>query len=106
MDKTTTIETIHKTIVHEFYCDECGAYLGKSEEYDDGYYPEIGEFEITVNINGWYILKECLCDKCAEKKTNDIYKALKNLGFKYDSRHFKDRNSKIPEIFKDAICNY
>lgn len=33
---------------HDFYCDECEKYLGRSEEYDDGFYKVIGEFERRV----------------------------------------------------------
>lgn len=38
-------------ITHEFYCDNCGKFLGSSEEWDDGYYEELGSFENKLYIN-------------------------------------------------------
>ena len=40
--------------IHHFYCDDCGKYLGSSEEYPDGYYEEIGLLELGFYLSdGW-----------------------------------------------------
>ena len=106
MEKVERNTVTTETVIHKFYCDKCGEYIGESEEYDVDYYTEKGKFEVKINFNGWYILKECLCDKCAEKKTNEIYRALKDLGFKYDGRYKVVDMEKVPEIFRDNIFKY
>ena len=67
---------------HHFYCDDCGEFLGVSHEYDDGYYPEIGEFELNFYITSWYRVKKNLCDKCKEKFIEKVQNTLVELGFK------------------------
>lgn len=81
MEKRIEVKT--NTIINEieFYCDDCGNFLGKTEEYDDWYYEELGEFEVDFYFNGWYKLEKHLCDECKEKETKKIEKALKKLGF-------------------------
>lgn len=69
---------------HEFYCDECGKYIGTSYEYDDGWYDELGEFELACNINGWLRLKKCLCDKCAHEFINKVRTVLFDIGFEVE----------------------
>lgn len=66
-----------KRKIHKFYCDKCGEYLGESEEYDDGYYEDIGYIaERIVMKNGTpYYYTGYLCEKCKEKH----YKELNNL---------------------------
>lgn len=83
-----TIENKNRTIVetyHTFYCDYCGELIGKSRENSDGYYKELGRFEIFLYLEGKIRnrlgKKKCLCDVCQEKATNEIYEALTVLGF-------------------------
>lgn len=84
MEKAKTIRRVKNVLVCEFYCDICGEKIGESEEYSDGYIAELGEFEYSVNVNGWYKIKKCLCDNCKEIYTNKIICALKELGFEKD----------------------
>lgn len=38
IDKTEIKSEMIKKRIHNFYCDNCGEYLGAVKEYDDGYY--------------------------------------------------------------------
>ena len=77
--KTYSIERV----THRFYCDDCNTYLGKSEEYDDGYYQDLGEFKLKMYLpSGWYIVEKCLCNECREKFLKKVENTLKELGFK------------------------
>lgn len=84
MQKTKIKQRVKNILVYEFYCDVCGEKIGESEECSDGYIAELGEFEYSVNVNGWYKIKKCLCDNCKEIYTNKIICALKELGFEKD----------------------
>ena len=88
---------MHKTIVkkvrteqyfHEFYCDDCNKYLGKSIEYDDGWFETYGEYEqhFYVNGYGWCKLKKTLCDECKDKMNTKILLALKDIGFMAENK--------------------
>lgn len=69
---------------HDFYCDECEKYLGRSEEYDDGFYNIIGEFEMRIFLPegyGWYEIKRCLCEECKKKYLSIFSNDLINHGF-------------------------
>ena len=69
-------------LYREFYCDGCGEMLGESEEYDDGYYREIGAYEQEMFVDGdWYKLRCHYCPDCAKKKNEDIVKMLVSFGF-------------------------
>ena len=69
-------------IIHEFYCDDCGEYIGSSDEYDDGYYYEPSVYELKYFLNGsWYKLKKCLCEDCVKKKNNTIKQMFLDNGF-------------------------
>lgn len=81
MEKVQKYNVTLERAMHHFWCDECGEYLGATEEYGDGYYPTIGEFEINFNLNGWYECKRNLCSSCNRKFTNRIRDALLELGF-------------------------
>nr|DAP47694.1 MAG TPA: hypothetical protein [Caudoviricetes sp.] len=71
-----------KRKIHKFYCDECGEYLGESEEYGDEYYDKIGYISQRVIVNGkQYIYKSHLCDKCKEKFYEDLGNVLEVVGF-------------------------
>ncbi len=88
MEKMEEYEITTKRITHNFYCDECEMFLGKSEEYDDGWYPEIGEFNQKMFVQGinsdpgyWYSIHKNLCKACAAKLNTRIKVALEELGF-------------------------
>lgn len=83
-------------VIHEFYCDNCGKFLGSSAEYDDGYYEELDSFENEINISnsrgykksykegGWYRYKKNLCDKCQNEFVSKLTKTLIELGYTKD----------------------
>ena len=79
MDKIETIERVVEERIHRFYCDDCGKFLGKSTEWDDGYYEEIGNFSTHY---GCHYIKKHLCDKCKDEFVSKLNQALTNLGFK------------------------
>lgn len=82
MEKITTIS--REIIVHKMYCDECGGYIGESEENEDGYYTPFGvyEREFYMPVYGRYNIKKTLCTSCREKTDKEINNALIDLGFK------------------------
>lgn len=84
MKKTVTEVVEVEETRHEFYCDECDKYLGTSYEYDDGWYNELGRFELKCNINGWLRLEKCLCDKCKYEFVNKVRANLLDIGFVVD----------------------
>ena len=74
-----------KDHTHHFYCDDCDAYIGSSHEYADGYYEELGEFELDILMpRGWYKLEKCLCEKCKEKFLDKFCASLEATGFELD----------------------
>lgn len=85
MEKTEKeIKTIEK-YKHHFYCDSCSEFLGTVEEYEDGWYQNLGEFELKFFVaNKWYRLSKCLCDDCATNLINNIKSILEGIGFKED----------------------
>lgn len=75
-----TIEVKRK--IHKFYCDKCGEYLGEIEEYDDGYYTEIGYIFERVVVNGTpYCYRGNLCNKCTEEHYKELSNILETIGF-------------------------
>lgn len=83
MQKIETIKVKRDQVKHQFYCDHCNIYLGETIEYDDGYYPELGEFELSFHTpSGWYRINKCLCDTCRNKLLTEIENTLVSLGFK------------------------
>ena len=85
MHKTTTVKREIEDTIHEFYCDECNEFLGKSTEYDDGYYDEFGEYEIKFFLDStksWYYLRKHLCKQCKRIIDLKVVSELKKLGFK------------------------
>ena len=82
------IETKTKQIedrTHYFYCDDCGRYIGYSNEHEDGYYQELGELDLNwFTPNGWYTFEKCLCASCRDKFLANLYKILEDTGFKPD----------------------
>jgi len=77
------IKKEHKDI-YEFYCDSCNEFLGKSEEYDDGYIQEFGEYYKHLYINGWFTYKRTLCKKCKIKLEQQLINLLIDFGFTKD----------------------
>ena len=85
MERTVSQVKYVEQKTHLFYCDLCGAQLGCTTEYDDGYYEQLGEFELKwYTPNGWYKLHKCLCDTCREKYLTNIYGTLEVAGFKLE----------------------
>lgn len=82
------IETKTKHVegrTHHFYCYNCDTYIGSSEEYDDGWYEELGEFELQMYTPlGWWKMHKCFCRKCREDFLEKFYVSLKNMGFELD----------------------
>lgn len=78
------VEKSTKTIEerkHLFYCDECGEFLGETYEHEDGWYPEKGEFELRLYVDGWLAIDKHLCDECRKNLIENIRSVLKNIGF-------------------------
>lgn len=85
MEKVETKTRQIEDRTHHFYCDNCGTHIGSSDEYEDGYYEELGEFELSwFTPDGWYKLKKCLCPSCRDELLADIYDAIEDIGFKLD----------------------
>ena len=82
MHKVNSTTQMVEVVTHEFYCDGCGKHLGTSEEYDDGWYKVIGEFQLAIHMDGWWHLEKHLCDNCQEKFLNNLKTTLENIGFK------------------------
>lgn len=82
MEKST--DATKKIIVHEFYCDNCNAKIGETEEWDDGYYEVLGEFEIEARIDRSteYRLSKQLCAECRNKLINKITEVFTKYDFK------------------------
>ena len=82
MERRETIaRTVEETIFH-FYCDDCNKYLGKTEE-DDGYYSELGEFDLKFHLpSGFFKVERHLCDDCKNKYLTKVENTLIELGFK------------------------
>lgn len=81
MEKVEEIVKMEVTYKHSFYCDKCGKHLGTTEEQDDGWYDECGEFELRIYLNGWYVLKKHLCDSCIDDFVDEAKTTLINMGF-------------------------
>ena len=81
MEKVTErkIERVERG--HDFYCDRCGKYLGSSEEYDDGYYHKIGNFELKLYTDKWLVLNKHYCNECRRQFLSKLNLILKELGF-------------------------
>ena len=75
----TEVETRTKEVrTHHFYCDDCNKYLGKSQEYDDGWYQDLREFNVQF---GEYHISKHLCDDCKERFSERLGEMLIELGF-------------------------
>lgn len=81
MEKTIKEIIEVEDIRHEFYCDECNEYIGTSYEHSDGWYEELGELELKLNVNGWLRVNKCLCAKCKYEFINKLRTNLFDIGF-------------------------
>ena len=82
MDKITSKEVKSILNTHNFYCDMCEKHLGSTEEYEDGYYATIGNYDLKFNVNSeWYSLRCNLCVECRAKKRQEIIDTLLSMGF-------------------------
>lgn len=82
MEKITSKEVKSILNTHNFYCDMCGKHLGNTEEYNDGYYKTIGDYDLKFNVNSeWYSLHCNLCVECRAKMREGIINALLSMGF-------------------------
>ena len=79
MEKCIEKEVTRTEYEHEFYCDKCNKYLGKSQEYEDGYYLKIGEVDIKLYD---LVLSGNFCDDCKKELGTQIREALIKIGFK------------------------
>ena len=85
MEKTEAVLSVKENNIHHFYCDNCNEHLGSSQEYDDGYYSKIGEFELSIKLpDSWYKVKKCLCDECKRLYLVNLKIKLKDVGFEKD----------------------
>lgn len=82
MEKVTSKEIKSILNTHNFYCDMCKKHLGSTEEYDDGYYATIGDYDLKFNVNSeWYSLHYNLCVECRAKKETRNYRYFIIYGF-------------------------
>jgi len=83
MEKIRWVGRLTIKNMREFYCDECGKYLGESGETYDGEYFKYGEYiqRVKTRRNYSMILRKCLCMNCADKLDSEFFKTLINLGF-------------------------
>lgn len=82
MEKITSKEVKSILNTHNFYCDMCEKHLGSTEEYDDGYYATIGDYDLEFNVDSeWYRLHRNLCIDCRAKMREGIINALLSMGF-------------------------
>lgn len=86
MEKIEHRPVTQTDIYHHFYCDSCGEYLGEKKEFDDGYYENLGDFNLRFLMpNGWYQVKKCFCDKCKENYLTNVRNKLIEMGFLPDN---------------------
>lgn len=78
-----TKEETYKVTYDEYYCDECGKYIGRYDrEYDRLYKIRI----ISFKIPQFHLkLNKCVCCKeCEEKAEANLIAQLKSIGFYED----------------------
>jgi hypothetical protein len=76
MEKIEEHEITEIQITHEFYCDDCGKFLLKSNEYEDGYYDKPDKYYIQhVKLKGHY------CAECGTKRVNKVIEFARENGF-------------------------
>ena len=94
MEKVLEKEKLVKIITHEFYCDSCGKKIGKSIEFDDGYYEQLNEVVFVIQNrygSNRYSKKLHLCDTCRPLEVEAFkgrYKAFcESLGLTKDNEY-------------------
>ena len=94
MEKIVEKEKLVKMITHEFYCDSCGKKIGKSIEFDDGYYEQLNEVVFVIQNrygSNRYSKKMNLCDTCRPLEVEAFkgrYKAFcESLGLIKDNEY-------------------
>ena len=86
MDKLIEEKTEKTVRKHIITCDNCNEEIVTSEEYDDGYYWQPAELEISVDgLKNELKYTRMLCDKCYIEIQNKIEKELCSLGFERDT---------------------
>lgn len=81
MEETKKVKITTERIEHHFWCDECGGYMGHTEELDDGYYPRLGEYEFKFYLDGWYRLKKTVCPACCGKFFDKVRERILEIDF-------------------------
>ena len=56
-------------------------FLGSSEEYEDGYYSEVGKFRFDLRTDKWFKIEKHYCVECRQKFILKFNQILKELGF-------------------------
>lgn len=83
IDKTEIKSEMIKKRIHNFYCDNCGEYLGAVKEYDDGYYHRPGEYNLAIHVDGgWLRYNQQLCEECRQQFIDRLKDTLVKMGFK------------------------
>ena len=94
MDKVEVKQHVVEDRIHHFYCDHCNDYLGETREYDEGWYPKLGEFELKIFLlDGWHTSKKCLCDECKIKYSRKVANVLQELGFDEELRDYLEEET-------------
>ena len=85
MERITEENVTTTNIIHKFYCDDCGKYLGDRKECDDGYYSKDWEYRLSYYLSpfGYLSFKGDFCQDCRMKKTEQIYNTLLGIGFEH-----------------------
>lgn len=82
MDKTTVQQKTIISTLHDFYCDDCGTYIGQTKENDNGYYERLGDIDFEIYVfNDRFRLIKCLCDSCKYNFIQNLKNELKKIGF-------------------------
>ena len=84
MENIKVISVADERIIHKIYCDMCGKHIADSEEYDDGWYVNAGEYtqRFYLSPTGWFELNKNLCIDCTGKMHDKIIDAIMELGFR------------------------
>ena len=84
MDKRIETKVEQIKVTHEFYCNHCNKFLGRSVEHEDGWYDEKGDVSYVVKDSVDYVGH--LCESCKKELDSKLlYKQieiLKNYGIK------------------------
>lgn len=81
MEEIKKVEITTERMEHHFWCDEFGGYMGHTDEFDDGYYPRLGEYEFKFYLDDWYKLEKTICPACYVKYFDKVRESLFKAGF-------------------------